>query len=170
MKTSSCPDVVERVCGRAVEIGVAGLAIVSMAIVFDRTITAASRRTELAGRARSGSRRRSRLVVYGAALAIFIVGVVIPAVLPALATWPESWVLPLVDPINAAEAWIETNLSTLTTGFANFITVVFINPLESLLTNSPFLVVIGAFAAISAIIGKWRLAITSPIVFTTVPS
>jgi glycine betaine/proline transport system permease protein len=142
---------------------VAGLAIVSMAIVFDRTITAASRRAEIAGRSRSAGGRRRRLMVYGLAVVIFIVGVVLPAVFPSLAFWPESWVLPLVDPINAAEAWIETNMSTLTTGFANFITVVFINPLESLLTQSPTLVVIAAFAAISAIIGRWRLAATSVI-------
>jgi glycine betaine/proline transport system permease protein len=140
---------------------VAGLAIVSMAIVFDRTITAASRRAEIAGRSRRAGGRRRRLLTYAMAVAIFVVGIVLPGFFPATATWPESWILPIVEPINEVEAWIETNLSDFTTAIANFFTTLFINPLESLLTNSPFLVVMAALSVISFIIGKRRVAITT---------
>lgn len=140
---------------------VAGLAIVSMAIVFDRTITAASRRAETAGRSHRAATRRSRWIGRGAAVAILAVGVPLPALFPATATWPESWILPLVEPINTVEAWIETNLSTATKAIADFVTTVLINPMESLLTNSPVIVVVAALAAIGFILGRRRVALTA---------
>ena len=134
----------------------AGLAIVVMAIVLDRVITAGSRRSL------SGARtRRDRIVVWAVALGLIVVGVLIPAIIPGTAKWKAAWVHDLVAPINAVSDWFRSTLYPYTTAFTEWITTAVINPLQELFTTSPFFIVIGVCAAVALIMGRPRAAITA---------
>ncbi len=133
----------------------AGLAIVVMAIVLDRVISAASRRM--------GTRRarNARNVVWGIAVALIVVGAVLPAVAPSTAKWNKAWIYSTADPINVAAEWIQQTISTATAALSEWVTIWFINPLESLLTSSPFFLVIAVVMAVALVLGKVRAAITA---------
>ena len=134
----------------------AGLAIVVMAIVFDRVITAGSRRSTDA----RASRAR-RLAVWALALVLVVAGAVIPAIVPSTATWNKGWVYAITGPVNVAAESLQQWLYPLTTAFTEWITIWLINPLQTLLSSSPFFLVIAAFALIALVMGRPRAAITA---------
>ncbi len=134
----------------------AGIAILAMAIVLDRVITAASRRA--GGPPRS---RRDRAVLWGSAGTIVAVGAVIPAVLPSTAMWSDSWIFPVTGPVKTFTAWFVEHLYPATSAFTEWFTHWVINPLEALFLSSPFFVVIGVVAALALIVGRWRTAVVA---------
>jgi glycine betaine/proline transport system permease protein len=131
----------------------AGLAILVMAIVLDRVITAASRRSGT-----MPAPRRQRLIVWGVAAAMVVVGAVIPSIVPSTAKWNASWIHGVKAPVDTAAAWIREHLFPYTSAFTEWFTHWVINPLESLFTGSPFFVVIGVIAALALMVGRLRTA------------
>jgi glycine betaine/proline transport system permease protein len=134
----------------------AGLAIVVMAIVLDRVITVGSRRSLSVA-----SPRSQRVLVWGVAIAIVLLGAVLPAIAPSTAKWNQSWIHTVVEPINNVSQWFTQNISHATEALNNAVTAVLINPLEAVLSSSPFFLVIAAFAAVSLIMGRPRAALTA---------
>jgi glycine betaine/proline transport system permease protein len=137
----------------------AGLAIVILAILLDRLTTRASERVEV--QHRSGvieSPRRRRVVLFGAVI-VSVVAVVGGALTGIGGEFPETIAFSFREPINVATRWVELNLVGLTDGFKNVVTFGLINPLEGLLTTTPWwlllLVVFGAALYISG----WRSAV-----------
>ncbi len=139
----------------------AGLAIVLLAIVFDRVTTAASVRSELAIRAGRTSRNRRRILLL-AGLVITIVAIYLSRTFLWAAVAPDHWwdwgtgISSFVDTVSN---WIQTHLSFLTIDIRDGITYGILNPLESLLTGSPFWAVVGAITVFAFVAGKWRPAI-----------
>jgi glycine betaine/proline transport system permease protein len=148
----------------------AGLAIVVIAIVLDRSTTAASQRTELARRRRSSrfSRLRRPLLVAGALVTAFLI------YLSRTYLWAADFPSTLTIGGKARDIeigsdiaritskvtdWINLHASGLTNGFKDHITSLFIDPLQNLLVESPWFLVAVVVVGLAALIGNWRAAL-----------
>jgi glycine betaine/proline transport system permease protein len=149
----------------------AGLAIVVLAILLDRLTERASSasdpRESIAATVASGGtldravlarRRRIRrsIIAAVAAIALFV-SLQIPA------EFPDVIGLSLADPINAVVAWIKTNLFWLTSGINEVFAGGFLNGFQSILTSSPWWLVVGVVLGISAVLSGTRAAIVATV-------
>lgn len=143
---------------------VSGIAIVIMAIVLDRTTTAASERAEVATRAGSENpkRRRIGLIVGGV---VAIVCIYLSRLYLQLAEFPSEPNLgsPLAAGVGAFTDWLVSGISGFTGALADLITTVLLNPLQSLLADSPWWLMFVVVLALSYALGGWRPALTSVI-------
>ena len=143
----------------------AGLAIVVLAIVLDRVTTAAGTRVE-----------RTRLNRNPLAAKVRTGGLVGGGVLTAVAIWLSyTYVWAAEFPVDVeigssiakgvatATDWVQTNLSGITNGLKDFVTLVLVDPLQSVLTGSPWWLVSAAVVAISVVLGGIRAAIASAV-------
>jgi glycine betaine/proline transport system permease protein len=141
----------------------AGLAIVVMAIVLDRVTSMAGLRVE---RARLRPRRVST-VVHRLVLLAGGVLTVIAIYLSTTYVWASEFPTDVSVGQNIAKAatdvtdWVQLNLSPVTNGLKDFVTLVLVDPLQTLLTESPWWLLAAAIVAISAVIGSTRAAIVS---------
>ncbi|MDR6622501.1 ABC transporter permease subunit [Sinomonas atrocyanea] len=125
---------------------VSGLAIVLMAIMLDRTTTAASERSGIEARVQRGSRSaglrgpkgRRAVVIIGAA--VTAIAIWLSHNYLALAKFPASPDLgaPLAQAISAATDWTVHTFSGFTEWLKEAVTALLVNPLESLLAQSPW--------------------------------
>ena len=142
----------------------AGLAIVVLAIVLDRVTTAASTRTE--SRRRSGDRharlRRPALLV-GAVVALGTV------VLSRTYLWAAQFPtqIDVGDAIaraaDTATAEVQSNLSAVTGGLKDTVTVYLLNPFEQLLNGSPWWLVVTALVVLAGLAGGRTAAVTTAV-------
>ncbi len=141
---------------------VAGLAVVFVAILLDRTTSAAAKVqiSFIPPTAKDIKRRRTRGVIAGlvAVIAIWMSRTFLWA-----AIWPTNINFSdgVADATNKATQWITTNLYIFTEGFKNFFTVTVLNPLESLLAGSPWIITFSMISLIALLIGGTRIAILS---------
>jgi glycine betaine/proline transport system permease protein len=150
----------------------AGLAIVLLAIILDRTTTAASERVEIQRRKSAEPNRYRRP------------GIVIGAVVAAIAIWlsytyqlvalfPSSLQIGsvrigldvgthIIGWANSVTNWAQTSFSGVTNGIKDVVTAVALDPLQTLLDSSPWWLTFVAITAIAAVIGgRWSAAITA---------
>src|SRR5437879_1702318 len=150
----------------------AGLAIVIMAIILDRTTTAASERVETQQRKSAEPNKYRRP------------GIVISAVVTAIAVWlsytyqlvaifPSSLQLgsvhipldvgaPIIDFANNVTKWVQDVFAPVTNGLKDVVTAAALDPLQSLLASSPWWLAFAALTAIAAMIGgSWSALITA---------
>ena len=138
-----------------------GLAIVVMAIVLDRTTTAVSERGDRIRRSGRPQNRMMRAGTIAIAVVMAVFGIVEGQTYVWANTFPESWVHPVSDWVNTAVNWITTNSYTVTNDIKNFCTSWFIDPLQNLLTNSPWFLVLMAVVAMAVVTAGVRIAITA---------
>ncbi len=141
----------------------AGLAIVILAILLDRLTEQASAALDArpepgkhVDRATEGRRRRNRLIV---ATGIIVVSVGISLQIDP--NFPNAIDLTFAQPINTVVGWIKSNLSAVTEGIRTVFTVVLINPLQEILTTSPWWLVIATIAGIAVFISGMRAAMVA---------
>ena len=141
---------------------VAGLAVVFLAIMLDRATTAAVARTGTFVH-ESGRARTRRRIGLGAAFVAMVVAIVLSRYELWAAVFPPNLVMgdTIASATSAASEWITTNLYFLTTGFREFVTVGFLNPLETMLADAPWYLTIIMISLIGALIGGRKAAITS---------
>ncbi|MFD4901953.1 ABC transporter permease [Streptomyces sp. NPDC058411] len=141
----------------------AGIPIVLLAVVLDRTTEAAGRRigTEPTG-------PEALRGVRGWGLAALIAAVV--AVVGRFTggrVWPEDGVVPIAEPVNTAKDWMVDHLYTGipviggTADWAAHFTNWILNPLRSGLQGLPWWGVLLIVAALAWTIGTWRTALTA---------
>lgn len=134
----------------------AGLAIVVMAIVLDRVTTAAADR---------GRRNRPyRIVLWLAAL---------PTAFAVWLSYTYVWAAEFDSSLDIgsriavwagdATTWVQSNLAPVTNGVKDVFTLVLIDPLQSVLADSPWWLVAAAVVAISLVVGSVRAAIVSAV-------
>ncbi|WP_285682680.1 ABC transporter permease subunit [Actinoplanes sp. NBRC 103695] len=124
----------------------AGLAIVVLAIVLDRVTTKASLRP-------AGDRvRRVWLIVLAAVI-------VAAAVIPFSRDFPGDWRFSFAQPVNDATGWAEVHWYDVTEAIKNTITAVLLNPLETLLTTTPWWLLVAAVLVFGTLAGGWRTAV-----------
>jgi glycine betaine/proline transport system permease protein len=138
----------------------AGIAIVILAIILDRLTYAAGE--WLDPRERATMRRRGgRLVTTGIPVLLVVAGLVAPLFLDA-ARFPDVVTFSFRDPVNAFATWFTDTFHVITLGFKDLITTVVLNPLETVLTQSPWwLVVAGLVGTAFGLSGRRAAAVVA---------
>jgi glycine betaine/proline transport system permease protein len=143
---------------------VSGLAIVIMAIMLDRTTTAASVRAEKeirSGKHNTGLRRI--LLIAGGV--VTVVCIYLSHQYTWAAEFPDKPDLgtPLSDAAQSTSDWISLHLHDVTTGFTNAVSNGLLNPLQSLIAESPWYLVTFVLLAASLILGGWRSCVITAV-------
>ncbi|MFF0435257.1 ABC transporter permease [Streptomyces sp. NPDC004327] len=142
----------------------AGLAIVVMAIVLDRVTTAAGAREETARRSKN-RRLAWRRPLFGAGAAATAVLVYLSHTYVWAAVFPGDGGTgrSVASAADTVTAWVQDNLSGLTNTFRDGITNGLLNPLQTLLTDSPWWLVGAVLVALGGVLGGWRAGITTAV-------
>ena len=150
---------------QALDVGaafVSGLAIVLMAIMLDRTTTAASERAEVQSRVGGIPQRLNRMIVLGG---LVLVGVSIWVSRTYLwaAEFPDRWDVSrqIADRVNEWTTSLVTNVEGLTDGFKNVVTYGLLNPMQSLLAQSPWWLMALVLLAVAYFLGGFRAALVT---------
>lgn len=138
---------------------VAGIAVVLIAIMLDRSTSAAISADESFVPAPEGARRRRKLGLVTAGVAT-IICIVLSRQLAWAAYFPEQIDIskPVANVTESSVFWITENFEFLTTGLAKAVTVGILNPLESILSNSPWFLTVAMISLLSLILGGLRSA------------
>ncbi len=151
---------------RTTDIGagfVPGALIVVMAIMLDRTATAASLRSERVARG-GGETPRQRLLVIGGGVVATGVAIYLSRYYSWAAEFPENESgRRVADEVNSFFDWFIDTFGSITRGFKDAITVGLLNPLESLLSESPWYVAAFAIALLAFCIGGYRALIAAAV-------
>jgi glycine betaine/proline transport system permease protein len=141
---------------------VSGIAIVIMAIMLDRTTTAASERSEQAARAGTENVRRRRIVLAVSGVAV-LVAIYLSRIRMGLAEFPERPDLgtPLADGVRSFTDWFVGTFDDATTALKDLVTYGLLNPLQTLLADSPWWLMALVLLAVSFLLGGWRPAVTT---------
>ncbi len=145
----------------------AGVAIVLLAMVLDRLTAAASREPDRRARDDRAMVNRRRLLIVATA-GVALAAVALGAVLPIGQAFPSDWSLSFAGPVNQFTSWIETNAADVTGAIKDFFTYLFLNPLQTLLTDAPFWLVTFTAAGIAAIVSGRRQAVTVAVSFLAI--
>jgi glycine betaine/proline transport system permease protein len=135
---------------------VSGIAIVIMAIVLDRTTTAASERAEVA--TRTGGTPRSRRIGLIAGGVVALVCVYLSRLYIQLAQFPAEPDLgtPLAAGVTAFTDALVRAVSGFTGALTTIVSTVLLNPLQSLLAGSPWWLMFLVLLAVAYLAGGWR--------------
>lgn len=140
----------------------AGIAIVILAIILDRLTYAAGDWLD----PRTGLRRsrsvRERLRDGTAPAALLAAGLLAPFVVDAT-RFPSEVTFSFREPINSFVDWLTGSISGATVGLKNVITTIVINPIETVLTSAPWLLVVAVLMVIAWFVSGRRAAITTGI-------
>jgi glycine betaine/proline transport system permease protein len=144
--------------GKAVN---AGLSIVLLAIVLDRVTTAASRRAEPGAARNRRVSRRARYIFLGITLVVALVMVQFSRTMLWAAAFPANLnVGPvIVQAMGSASQWMQANLSLFTVSFREAVTTGILNPFQSLLTETPFYILVAVIGIVAYALGGWKLSV-----------
>jgi glycine betaine/proline transport system permease protein len=136
---------------------VSGIAIVIMAIVLDRTTTAAGERSELVSRTGKGGGRNRRIALIAGAV-VTIICIYLSRMWRQLAEFPDQPDLggPLAAGVSAFTDWFVSVVSGLTGAITNVVSTMLLNPLQSLLAESPWWLMALVLLAVAYLLGGWR--------------
>ena len=147
----------------------AGLAIVIMAIILDRTTTAASVRAESAQRKSAGQASRGRRPAIAIGVVATLVAILLSYTYQLVAIFPSSLRLgswqfsldvgsPIKSAADSVTRWVQANLVSATSAVKNAVTLHALNPLQTLLDSSPFWLTGAAIVTIAFLFGGARAA------------
>ena len=141
---------------------VAGIAVVLIAIMLDRSTSAAITKKDTFVPPSEADRKRRKLALLVAGIAS-IVGIILSRQMAWAAFFPKQIdISPQVaNASDSAVTWVTENMELLTAGLSKAVTVGVLNPLESVLANSPWYLTIAMITLISLILGGIRSAIVS---------
>jgi glycine betaine/proline transport system permease protein len=141
----------------------AGIAIVILAVILDRLTERASLnadvRPQLAAATDPERARRMRLISRVATIAVIVGSIAIS--LQIAPDFPPEIALSFAGPADAAVDWIKSNLFGLTDGIKTVVSIGLLNPFETVLTTSPWWLVIGLVVGIAWIVSGVRPALTA---------
>jgi glycine betaine/proline transport system permease protein len=139
--------------GRAL---IPGLLIVVMAVMLDRTTTAASERAERVARGGGENLRLRRGALAGGGLVALVLVYVSRKELWA-AAFPETSIGPrLAEASDSASTWVTDTLRPVTSWGKDQITYGLLNPMEALLAESPWWLAAAAITALAFVLGGLR--------------
>ena len=138
----------------------AGLSIVLLAIMLDRVTTAASRRAEPGAARNRRVSRRTRYILLGITLVLALVMVQFSRTMLWAAAFPANLDIGrvIVQAVSSASEWTQANLSLFTVSFREAVTTGILNPFQSLLTETPFYILVAAIALAAYALGGWKLS------------
>ncbi|MEU6663696.1 ABC transporter permease subunit [Streptomyces sp. NPDC046821] len=141
----------------------AGIPIVLLAVILDRTTAAAGERL---GAAEPDGRRLNGLNGWAVAAALTL-AVALAARFAGRVDWPGSWLVNIADPVDKAVDWMTNHLYTGvpviggTADWAGHFTTWVLDPLRDGLQGMPWWSVLLVVAALAWLIGTWRTALTA---------
>ena len=146
---------------------VAGFAVVFVAILLDRSTSAAAKAQESFIPPTPKTIRMNRIKVASAAVAA-IISIFLSRTVLSLAVWPASINISqqVEDITNSATEWTTTNLYIFTVGFKDFISNWVLNPLETLLAFSPWYLSFAAFIFLALVIAGRRVTILAAVLMS----
>jgi len=100
-------------------------------------------------------RRTLRII----ALAIAVVGLLGGALASAGSSFPAAWHVSIAKPLDDAVRWVELTFAGLTDALKNGVSAGLLDPIQTVLTTSPWWLVIAAAAGIAAIVNSTRAAV-----------
>jgi glycine betaine/proline transport system permease protein len=139
---------------------VAGFAVVFLAILLDRSTSAAAKKQVSYIQPSQKTLRNRRIAKISLGIGALI-SVYLSRTMLWAAVWPsELSIAKQVEVFtNDATNWALKNLYFLTVGFKDFISYSVLNPLESLLAGSPWYLTVGMVVAVALVIAELRIAI-----------
>ena len=139
----------------------AGIAIVILAIILDRVTFAAGEWLDPRVRAAT-VRRGGRRVSVGGPVALLAIGLAAPFVVDAT-TFPDTFAFSFRVPVNQFTAWFTDTFSGITHVIKDVASNVVLNPLEGLLTSTPWWLMVAVVALIAWSVSGRRPAIVASI-------
>nr|WP_189132160.1 ABC transporter permease subunit [Wenjunlia tyrosinilytica] len=136
----------------------AGIPIVLLAVVLDRTTAAAGARLG----EESGSKRTADTAVALAAAAAAVIAATV-----GRRAWPDGWAVSFAEPVNSAVDWMSAHLYTGvpvvggTAEIAGHFTGWVLDPIRSVLQGTPWWGLLLVAAGCAWLIGTWRGALTA---------
>lgn len=148
---------------------VAGFAVVFVAILLDRSTSAAAKAQESFIPPTPRQIRNNHIKIGVAGIAA-IISIILSRTVLALALWPTSIDVSsqVEDITNNATKWVTTNLYIFTVGFKDFISNWVLNPLETLLAFSPWYVTLAAIVFLALVIGGTRVALLATLLLSLI--
>jgi glycine betaine/proline transport system permease protein len=141
---------------------VPGMLIVVMAVMLDRTTTAASEASEKA--ARGGIDRRQRRIVLAVAAVPVLVGLWMSRFYTWAAEFPANELgSTIADGVNSFTDWFVDTFGAATEWFKNLITEALLNPMQSLLAESPWYVTAVGILLLALVLGGLRAVLPTVI-------
>lgn len=139
----------------------AGLAIVVLAVVLDRVTTAASVKAERERERGAQQSPRARRVSLGVGGVVALVCVYISYTYVWAAEFPSSpdFGSPIARVTSTASDWCQLHLASATGAVKDGFTGAILNPLESLLSESPWWLVAAVIVALALIVASVRAAV-----------
>lgn len=136
----------------------AGLAIIILAVVLDRSTTAAASKVDT-GNIKKTSHRSHRTFLAVSAI-LTVVACYISRAVNWAGAFPGSGILGsnIAKYVDDYVNWFQMHFDTLTNAITNVVSYGLINPMQSLLTQSPWFVTGLAFVGLGAIFGGKKLA------------
>jgi glycine betaine/proline transport system permease protein len=143
---------------------VGGFLIVVVAIMLDRTTTAASERGEVLARAGRADTRRRRIILLGLGIVTAVL-VYLSHIQSGFAQVPSSPALgrPTADAVSKITDSVVNTVEGFTSGLKDVVSYGLINPLQSLLADSPWWLTALAFLLIAYLLGGWRPALITAV-------
>lgn len=153
---------------RAARVGdafVPGLCIVIMAIMLDRVTSAASRHSERLRRRGTSLDAPSRVYGLAAGAVVVAIAVFLSRTFEWAASFPDDANVGdrLADEVQQAADWISTNWRDATVGIKDGFTEALLNPLQSVIANSPWWSTGVAILLVALILGGWRAGVATVI-------
>ncbi len=141
---------------------VAGFAVVFVAILLDRSTSAAAKVRGGFIPPTAEQIKNHRLIIGIAGIAT-VIAIFLSRTILSLAVWPHSFIFSkqVAEVANNATEWVTTHLYIFTVGFKDFISNWVLNPLETLLANSPWYLSLGAIVLLALVISGFRIALLS---------
>ena len=142
---------------------VPGALIVVMAVMLDRTTTAASERAEKVARGQGDDPRLRRILLIGGAV-VTIVAIYLSRTYKGLAEFPTYSIGDKVaTAVSDAIDWFTDTFGDVTGGFKDAITNGLLNPMQSLLAESPWYLAFAAISALAFVFGGLRALVSTVI-------
>jgi glycine betaine/proline transport system permease protein len=145
---------------------VPGALIVVMAVMLDRTTTAASERSEKVARGGGGNVRQRRILLAAGGVAT-LVAVYLSRTYIGLAEFPVYTIGDkLATVVNDVMDWVTSTFGGVTGAFKDYVTEWLLNPMQSLLAESPWYVSFIGIAALALVFGGARALVSALVCLT----
>jgi glycine betaine/proline transport system permease protein len=145
---------------------VPGALIVVMAVMLDRTTTAASERSEKVARGGGGNVRQRRILLAAGGVGT-LVAVYLSRTYIGLAEFPVYTIGDKVATVvNDVMDWVTSTFGGVTGAFKDFVTEWLLNPMQSLLAESPWYVSFIGISALALVFGGSRAFVSALVCLT----
>jgi glycine betaine/proline transport system permease protein len=136
----------------------AGVAIVLLATILDR-ITASASGSGMEPVVRIGPLRLTHRTVVLIGVAVALVGFAGGALGGAGGDFPSTWRISVAKPLDDAVRWVEITFAGATAAVKNVVSGWLLDPIQTVLTTSPWWLIVAACAGIAAIVSSLRAAL-----------